>query len=90
MEVNNLESGKKELLLSFFKDNFGINLEEYDDKKISAMINLVSSEINKVIEEETKKNVILSEMMEKQKSEIEELLNNLKQYWFEKNIFNMY
>ena len=80
MEVNNLESGKKELLLSFFKDNFGINLEEYDDKKISAMINLVSSEINKVIEEETKKNVILSEMMEKQKSEIEELLNNLKQY----------
>ena len=43
-----------------------------------------------MIEEETKKNVILSEMMEKQKSEIEELLNNLKQYWFEKNIFNMY
>ena len=80
MEVNNLESGKKELLLSFFKDNFGINLEEYDDKKISAMINLVSSEINKVIEEEAKKNIILSEMIEKQKLEIEELLDNLKQY----------
>lgn len=72
--LSNLDSKKREEVLKFFRDNFKINLDNYTEDKVYYIINLVNSEINHRLNNELKKNRMLSCELEKQKILFE--LNN--------------
>ena len=74
--LNNLDSKKRYEILKFFRDNFKINLENYEENEIDLVVSLINSEINRKLDNEIKKNRILSYELEKQKKILLELNNS--------------
>ena len=76
MVLNNLDSKKRCEVLKFFKDNFRIDLEKYNENEIDLVVSLVNSDINCRLDNELKKNRILSYELEQQKKILLELNNS--------------
>lgn len=65
MVLSNIEASKREKIMNFFKENFSIDLNDYNDDEIPYVIDEVKHMIDKKIVEEKDKYKVYSAILEK-------------------------